>query len=164
MPRLGNCVRVADASVDAAMPDLSATGPSASADVPEFTLQDAAAGSLDAPVPAVDVAVPAVDLPSVDVSVPEATADVEVSGPDGPGVDADIEAGGTAELPGVSGALGSKKKKGSLFKGLFGRKKGDSVDISGALSCPGVYPWRLLPFSRWPACVQEEIRSCLLPG
>lgn len=119
--------------MEAAAPDLGTTGPTASADVPEFTPPDAAAGSLDA-----SVAVPAVDLPSTDVSVPEATADVEGSAQDVPGVDADDEAGATAELPGVSGALGGKKKKGSLFKGLFGRKKGDGLDTSGVLSCAGV--------------------------
>lgn len=136
---------------------MTLSGPTVSADVPEFTPPDAAAGSVaaalptvDAATPALDAAAPALDLPTADAAAPEASAGLDVSAPDVsaalPTIDADVSApGATAELPGVegmSGAIGgSGKKKGSLFKGLFGRKKGETsglpdADIGGPhLSC-----------------------------
>ena len=140
---------------------MTLSGPTDSADVPEFTPPDAAAGSVAAALPTVDLATPdadaatpALDLPTADAAAPEASAGLDVSAPDVsaalpdvsaalPAVDADASA--TAELPaveGMSGAIGgSGKKKGSLFKGLFGRKKSETsglpdADIGGShLSC-----------------------------
>lgn len=172
----------ADAALDASAPDVSVAVPPTSADVPQFTPPDAEAGSVEADLPAVDIDTPAVDIsvpdgdmPAADPAAPDVGATAELPAPELPSVDANAGADVdvsvptvTAELPsgdGASGALGvgSKKRKGSLFKGMFSRKKGDtgasaslpSADLAG-VPPPTAANWLASACPRTFACMVTD--------